>query len=163
MLNSDEAQVILRDLCAKFEARIKVLSELLTKIDANLQDKQNISDAKLAKKLDKRLAKIKKISQKNDEKQQQRQPLLLDSNHFERLEKDLLHSAKLLSQNDSTFVDILNDMVDEALRDEYIDKLKFCKSYIECLKNSTQIGYEIYYKQLEFIKQVFGSIGENKE
>lgn len=163
MFDADGAMAILDPLCDKFSVRLKALNELKDKANKALAVKTLSSDEKIAKKLNKRLDKMNKYITKSEKKLFEKQVELLNSNHLDKLEKDLVNSAKLLSQDDKVFLSVLGEMLEEAVQDEQTDKLNFCIKYLELLMSSTENALNIYKKQLNFIQEVFKNVGVNKE
>lgn len=154
MINSNECIEVLKVLVEKFEKRLKRLREMQKDVDESLQTKEK-SDEKMALKYQKQLAKMQKEINKLDEKQLSKQERLLNSNHLQELEVDIFKNSIKISNEDTSFLQTLEEIIDEAKQSEFVDELNFTKGYLSLCEKTSQIQYDIFFKQQKFLEEVF--------
>ena len=156
MFDIDKCRTLLTAICDKFTKREKFLVDLSDKLNA--LEYTSASDEKMNKSLNKELNKIESYINKQDTKIIDRQNKLLNSNYLEELEKDIMNTAKILSQSEDNFCKSIQDIVDEVMTEDNVDYLNFAKKYLKILINSAQQNLAVYNKQLEFINELFKGV-----
>ena len=156
MFDIDKCRTLLTAICDKFTKREKFLVDLSDKLNA--LEYTSESDEKINKSLNKELNKIESYINKQDTKIIDRQNKLLNSNYLEELEKDIMNTAKILSQSEDNFCKSIQDIVDEVMIEDNVDYLNFAKKYLKILINSAQQNLAVYNKQLEFINELFKGV-----
>ncbi len=156
MFDIDKCRTLLTAICDKFTKREKFLVDLSDKLNA--LEYTSESDEKINKSLNKELNKIESYINKQDTKIIDRQNKLLNSNYLEDLEKDIMNTAKILSQSEDNFCKSIQDIVDEVMIEDNVDYLNFAKKYLKILINSAQQNLAVYNKQLEFINELFKGV-----
>ena len=156
MFDIDKCRTLLTAICDKFTKREKFLVDLSDKL--NSLEYTSASDEKINKLLNKELNKIESYINKQDTKIIDRQNKLLNSNYLEELEKDIMNTAKILSQSEDNFCKSIQDIVDEVMIEDNVDYLNFAKKYLKILINSAQQNFAVYNKQLEFINELFKGV-----
>lgn len=164
MFNVEGSRQILEELCKQFGDRLQSLKDLYSKVNSALAGRIYNEKTKTDKKINKYLEKTKKYCQKQNKKFGDKQMELLNSNHLDKLEKDILESSKLLNEKDDTFLYNVEVTVTEAVQNDAIDELSFCVNFLQIWIDATEFMYLIFYKQLAFINSVFNdSQSEIKE
>ena len=155
MIDSQQCITILDAMVEGFEKRIEKIKEYKAEIENCLQNEKLITNEKIQSAINKELSKIEKQIYAMDAKVESKQEKLLNSNHLEELEKEILNNAKSINADDIVFLQSLEDIVNEVKTSEVRNEIEFAFNYIVICEKSTLKQKTFYEKQLNFLKEVF--------